>query len=429
MADVCRKKLGFGVVAEDLGEGRWRRCLIAAEMANAAYGGGASLPGEKQPRVGNVTSHEAAQGQKIPNMKDAEFAQVADLILEFKSSNVLKSLFVTNYDTDTEAWVGAYRPKEPPGSPLHIFVAFRGTSTFYDCWTDAKFFKERGAKEKAEAIERWTKRGTLDRKTYVDIGLHCGFFHQYESVQQKIGDLVTDLTKLANDGPWDLLVTGHSMGGALARICCFDLLSRGIAKTGQTELITIGSGPAGNKVFCDALDDLLGVDTDPGCNMHFVENNDPIPKLASRGSKGGCCSLSLLATGTGAYAHGGCLAWFDFDGGLQDAREVWRVKRLCAYVCAGASSKINFPMFDHPPCQYIKHIGAQYQLKTKSGTFKAKFPDACLWDATKLTFTSLQNDGLDGILREVNRYCGVPAAESGFKGYAEAEAEAHEVDV
>jgi len=328
--------------------------------------------------------------------------------------------------------------KGSENAPLHIFVAFRGVSAFYDLWTNAKFFQKRGEEEKAVALERWRGfNSKLSDKTLMESECHSGFFHQYESVQKKIGELVERFSANAG-GDWDLLVTGHSMGGAVARICCFDLLVN-IAKAGKTDLITFGSFPCGNKVFSDALDVLLGVESEPESNLHIVQNNDPIPKIA-KGigdfGKSGCCGCILKAVngigkcgcckccptyGTGDYVHGGCLVSFDSHHEFLDAKSQDNMGRMaCAYLTGFCRSKVNFPAFDHALCEYVRSIGNQCQLKGVG--FKATFPsDPCEWTAAKLTFSSLKSDGLDGALRELLRYCGCPAAEPGFTGYAETE--------
>jgi hypothetical protein len=67
------------------------------------------------------------------------------------------------------------------------------------------------------------------------------------------------MAALAGEGAdWDLSISGHSMGGALARLAAFDLLGRGAAQKGQTRLCVIGSGPCGNAAFAETLDALLG---------------------------------------------------------------------------------------------------------------------------------------------------------------------------
>ena len=52
------------------------------------------------------------------------------------------------------------------------------------------------------------------------------------------------------------------MGGALANLCCFDLLANGFAKPERCRLVTIGSGPVGNTGFVQAHERLQELDLD-----------------------------------------------------------------------------------------------------------------------------------------------------------------------
>merc|ERR1712146_595996 len=74
----------------------------------------------------------------------------------------------------------------------------------------------------------------------------------------------SDLTfeQLLDKHPMMFTFVGHSMGGALARLFCFDYLCRNAAKgQGWTRLVTIGSAPTGNMEFAITLDKLLGTET------------------------------------------------------------------------------------------------------------------------------------------------------------------------
>merc|ERR1711988_2061186 len=83
----------------------------------------------------------------------------------------------------------------------------------------------------------------------------------------------SDLTfeQLLDKHPMMFTFVGHSMGGALARMLCFDFLCRNVAKgQGWTRLVTIGSAPTGNEEFADSLDKLLEEEEDPMRSLHVV---------------------------------------------------------------------------------------------------------------------------------------------------------------
>lgn len=57
--------------------------------------------------------------------------------------------------------------------------------------------------------------------------VHSGFLNAYDSVRQKVFSLVDALTASATpEAPWRVYVCGHSLGGALATLCAYELAGR-----------------------------------------------------------------------------------------------------------------------------------------------------------------------------------------------------------
>jgi nuclear pore complex protein Nup85 len=57
--------------------------------------------------------------------------------------------------------------------------------------------------------------------------VHSGFLSAYRSVKDQVLSLVAALTAGASPGdPWVIWVTGHSLGGALATLCAYELAGR-----------------------------------------------------------------------------------------------------------------------------------------------------------------------------------------------------------
>jgi len=57
--------------------------------------------------------------------------------------------------------------------------------------------------------------------------VHSGFLSAYDSIKVKVLNLVDTLTADASEEhPWQIFVTGHSLGGALATLCAYDLAGR-----------------------------------------------------------------------------------------------------------------------------------------------------------------------------------------------------------
>lgn len=57
-----------------------------------------------------------------------------------------------------------------------------------------------------------------------DIRLHSGFLTAYTSVREAILQVVYDITQW--DKEWNICITGHSLGGALATLCAFECSNR-----------------------------------------------------------------------------------------------------------------------------------------------------------------------------------------------------------
>ena len=125
----------------------------------------------------------------------------------------------------------------------HTLVSFRGTDTddFLDLFADVKF-----------------------RSKKYDYGtVHRGF----DGHLDKIWDLIVRSLKGKK-----LIITGHSLGGALATLFAFrmELKQPGIVKS----LVTFGAPRVGGKKFASMADKILGAKA-----LRVVNNNDLIPRL------------------------------------------------------------------------------------------------------------------------------------------------------
>ena len=53
--------------------------------------------------------------------------------------------------------------------------------------------------------------------------VHSGFLGAYDSVRGRVQRLLELILDGDRNGPWRVMVTGHSLGGALATICSYEL--------------------------------------------------------------------------------------------------------------------------------------------------------------------------------------------------------------
>lgn len=87
--------------------------------------------------------------------------------------------------------------------------------------------------------------------------VHSGFLSAYDSVRGPVLGLVD--AALAGEDPqtWTVLLTGHSLGGALATLCAFDLSHRswGSRACPHLQMYNYGSPRVGNKAFAEAYNE------------------------------------------------------------------------------------------------------------------------------------------------------------------------------
>ena len=124
-----------------------------------------------------------------------------------------------------------------------VILSFRGTKEPRDWITDAEFFRI---------------------KLNDNIEIHEGFYKSWLSIKLQILDFVKTIDK-------PLYITGHSLGGALANICSWELSSQKIPFVG---CITYGEPRSGNKTWIRQCDELFGER-----KIRLVNNVDIVPRI------------------------------------------------------------------------------------------------------------------------------------------------------
>jgi len=145
-----------------------------------------------------------------------------------------------------------------------------------------------------------------------------GFLDAYMSVHAQVEDVVR--SQFASGGRnFDLLITGHSLGGALARLCAYHLLTGPHASmlSEKTWLCTMGAAAPGDAKFAGALDLLLSHKNDPWRSLHVVHQYDIVPYAGLSVAEGGSVLMyllqSLLPSGF-VRTHPGRLIYFPKNG-------------------------------------------------------------------------------------------------------------------
>jgi triacylglycerol lipase len=153
-----------------------------------------------------------------------------------------------------------------------IAVAFRGTSSPRDFITDA---------------EAW-------RKTVLYCQIHAGFYDALVNVNLQVTARILELP----DKP--LIITGHSLGGALAMLFAFRWFDP--ARTIHS-VYTFGQPRVGNSSFVNLYDRTHRAHT-----FRFVNQEDIVPRVPG-----------VLA----GYRHAGQEIFFNSIGGMQQNPPLW----------------------------------------------------------------------------------------------------------
>mmetsp|Transcript_11594 Transcript_11594/g.33359 ORF Transcript_11594/g.33359 Transcript_11594/m.33359 type:complete len:860 (+) Transcript_11594:462-3041(+) len=130
----------------------------------------------------------------------------------------LEFCFFINHD-QTGATVGVYRSLEEK----RIVVSFRGTCQPIDLLTDASIFQVPWVE--GDYDEQFLKN--IDHENFPMV--HVGFRKSMDSISRRLKTLVLGaVAKGESISDYDVLVTGHSLGGALATLFTADIAESGI---------------------------------------------------------------------------------------------------------------------------------------------------------------------------------------------------------
>lgn len=143
--------------------------------------------------------------------KDGQVQEVFSRVFQFKEKNV-------------EGHMGLFGDK--------LYIVYESTDSKMD-WKDNFKFQQKGMYNAGKYGKR--------------VRVHSGFRRQYHIISDTIYSMAIDLLK-----EYDLskiIVTGHSLGGAISTICALDLRDKWVLDGIEVACITFGSPRVGNRHF------------------------------------------------------------------------------------------------------------------------------------------------------------------------------------
>ncbi|MGK7897009.1 MAG: lipase family protein [Xenococcus sp. (in: cyanobacteria)] len=175
----------------------------------------------------------AKLSKKVYNFKSFE-----EYVREF-SKNSIKFIDITTKNAATKCAIF------PDSNKDILFIVFRGSEEWIDWSTNIDIRKASLLKMKKTIDEEIVDPEDRDFEDQDGSKKHRGFVKAYESVQQEIYDYLrsTSASNVSN-----VIVTGHSLGGALSTVCAFDI-KRHFEKPLNIIVYTFGSPKVGNADF------------------------------------------------------------------------------------------------------------------------------------------------------------------------------------
>ncbi len=200
--------------------------------------------------------------------------------------------------------------------------------------------------------------------------VHKGFYEAYQSLQPQL------MTILRKTKPRHLWITGHSLGGALALVCAFDLID---SQNQQIDgLITFGQPMVARKKLAEHLDLVL-----LSKFVHFVNNADIVPRIPPN------------------YAHCGSLVWFN---GTTIQRS--RSKRIHAAPAGGTPQDGNhLENGEIPPVSETEFRELQSAMKRKP-TVGSELPDG--QEPVAASLPLIDDHSMKLYLKKIRNLLGMP---------------------
>ncbi|GAX81322.1 hypothetical protein CEUSTIGMA_g8753.t1 [Chlamydomonas eustigma] len=190
-----------------------------------------------------------------------QWKALAVMVADGGGSTFMPLAYVDCEESDTQVWLFADQKKR------EAVVAFRGTEQvkWKDLITDLNLapvsLNPEGIDEDRNLFFPLRLAKAIVPSDEVQV--HGGFSSAYNSVRRQVVHLLDTLTtssgsdaaavSASTSDSWRVMITGHSLGGALATICAYDLSVRlsPVKKLQRISMYSFGAPRAGNKKFSE----------------------------------------------------------------------------------------------------------------------------------------------------------------------------------
>lgn len=164
--------------------------------------------------------------------------------------------------------------KSSSGNRYTIVVSIRGTRSISDTMTDLNF-----------GMAPYTAPGSSVPYCGIQCKVHSGFYRYYRDAIDAVHPYVMSELKKGGANA-QLVIVGHSLGGAVGLLMALHFLSIGVA---NVNLVTMGQPLVGNRGFTEWADFVLGSEIPLGDTndrrkwLHVIHRNDIVTTIP-RGS-------------------------------------------------------------------------------------------------------------------------------------------------
>ncbi|KAF8472772.1 Alpha/Beta hydrolase protein [Kalaharituber pfeilii] len=183
---------------------------------------------------------------------------------EFPSFQLVETWNTGPYLSDSCGYIALSHPP----APKRIVIAFRGTYSISNAIADLSLTKQEYLPYPSEGH----KNGTGDGERCEDCAVHSGFFESWTQAEKMIGETVKQLVKVWKmERGYELVLVGHSLGGAVASLAALEFSAKGYAP----KITTFGEPRVGNEALAQYINKKFTPDT----YRRVTHIDDPVPLL------------------------------------------------------------------------------------------------------------------------------------------------------